>query len=73
MTDEKRRFARKPIDVKVYIGESNEAGRFWFDSQDISAAGVYLVSDFLLEEEEEITMELTLPNAGRTIRVAVKI
>jgi len=65
---DKRQYARKSIAARVFIGEEAEEGRFWFDSRDISLGGLFLVSDFLLEEKDIITLELTLPAVDHTIR-----
>ncbi len=57
----KRKFDRVDCKVKVFVGAEVVAGRIFFDAQDISVGGLYLTSDFILEEGDLVKVAFQLP------------
>ena len=67
-----RRHTRKPVDVEFKSDDSSGFGALYFDSGDISLGGAFLISDLLLEESEELTLELDLPTRG-TVKILARV
>ena len=67
---ERRREYRKPIKVEVRVGLEKARGLVYFDTNDLSKSGAFLVSDLLLEIGERMNLTLHIP--GEKLPIAAK-
>ncbi|MCX7958110.1 MAG: PilZ domain-containing protein [Deltaproteobacteria bacterium] len=70
---DKRRHLRGPIKVEIKAGVSNAGGIIYFSTKNISKGGAFLVSDFLFEQGQELTLSFQLPGDNRIILAVGKI
>ena len=68
-----RKFMRAPVRIKVLMSDEESQGFVYFTSRDLSAGGIYLVSDLLLEEGTSVALEFTLPTHKQAVSVKGKI
>ena len=66
-TIDKRRHLRGPIKVEIKAGLSNAGGIIYFYTKNISKGGAFIISDFLFEEGQELTLSFKLPGDNRII------
>ncbi|MCX7944721.1 MAG: PilZ domain-containing protein [Deltaproteobacteria bacterium] len=64
---DKRRHLRGPLKVEIKAGMSNAAGIIYFFTKNLSKGGAFLISDFLFEQGQELTMSFQLPGDNRVI------
>lgn len=55
-----RRYERKRIDVRIHVEGEELSGDIWFDTEDLSIGGAYLVSDFLFEKDTRLIISFKL-------------
>ena len=67
---ERRRANRKPLKVEVQVGLDRAHGLVYFDTNDISQNGTFLVSDLLLDIGERMALTIHIP--GEKFPIAVK-
>ena len=68
---EKRRYPRKPINVKV----TNKSSGFfsYFTSTNISIGGMFLKSEEPVPEGTQLSLEFTLPGSQEPLRVEAEV
>lgn len=83
MGADQRRFLRKTLEVRIKgtptgqktgpdaDGDRTAAGQLAFTSADVSAGGVFLKSDLLLEQGEALALEFSIE--GRPMRARAKV
>ncbi|RJO74039.1 MAG: hypothetical protein C4523_01385 [Myxococcales bacterium] len=64
-----RRFERRPVEVRVIVDQRDIGRGIWFDANDISLGGLYLVSDFLFEKGTRMALEFRLPGETSLTRL----
>jgi len=64
---DKRRHLRGPIKVEIKAGLANAGGIIYFYTKNISRGGAFIISDFLFEEGQELTLSFKLPGDNRII------
>lgn len=70
---EKRRYLRGPIKVEIKAGVSNAGGIIYFYTKNISKGGAFLISDYLFEQGQELTLSFQLPGDNRVILAVGRI
>lgn len=70
---DKRRHLRGPISVEIRAGVANAGGIIYFNTKNISKGGAFLVSDFLFEVGQELTLSFKLPDDNRVILAVGRI
>ncbi|MGC8927044.1 MAG: PilZ domain-containing protein [Myxococcota bacterium] len=70
---EKRRHLRGPIRVEIKAGVSNAGGIIYFSTKNISKGGAFLVSDYLFDVGQELTLSFRLPDDNRIILAVGRI
>lgn len=72
--EERRKFIRIPVKIRMLARyEGEESGRLYFFSKNLSAGGVFLESDILLEKGTKIYVEFVLPSDQRLIIVKSEV
>lgn len=61
---ELRRFKRKAVKVEFRGRGEADLAELVFDSSDVSEGGAFLVSDALLEQDDTVALEFTLPGGA---------
>ena len=69
---EARHHPRKSVQVEFRCRDESGAGELFFDSADVSAGGAFLVSDLLLEQDDLVALEFTLPS-GAPLRCQARV
>jgi Tfp pilus assembly protein PilZ len=69
---ELRRHPRKSVKAQFRCRDESGTGELFFDSGDLSAGGAFLVSDLLLEQDDNLTLELSLPG-GAPLRCEARV
>lgn len=64
---EKRRYPRVAIKAEVKAGLFHAGGIIYFSTKNISKGGAFLVSDYLFESGQELTLSFQLPGDNRII------
>lgn len=71
---ERRNFLRVPVKIRMLARyEGEETGQLYFFSKNLSAGGVFLESDLLLEKGTKIYIEFVLPSDQRLIIVKSEV
>jgi len=71
---ERRRFVRIPVKIRMLARyEGEESGQLYFFSKNLSAGGVFLESDILLEKGTKIYIEFVLPTEQKLIIVKSEV
>jgi len=70
---DKRKHLRGPIKVEIKAGVANAGGIIYFSTKNISRGGAFLVSDFLFEQGQELTLSFQLPGDNRIILAVGRI
>ncbi len=70
---DKRRHDRISAPVRVIAKGQELEAEVWFDIDDISPGGFYLVSDFLFEKGTEFSMVFSLPGSEEELTVKGKV
>jgi uncharacterized protein (TIGR02266 family) len=69
---ERRGFTRVPLKVKMFVNEGEGEGLLYFYTSNISAGGIFIISDLLLESETTLQVEFNIPsNEGGIIQIRV--
>lgn len=68
-----RRFHRKRLNARFRVQGKELSGELWFESEDISIGGVYLLSDFLMDKGEEIDLILEHSNLENKIEIRARV
>jgi len=68
-----RMCTRKRLRVRMVVRGAEIGGELWFNSDDLSAGGVFLVSDFLFEKDSRLEMSFELPGMDATIQVVGRV
>ncbi len=66
-TIEKRRHLRGAIKVEIKAGVASGGGIIYFFTKNISKGGAFIVSDYLFESGQELTISFQLPGDNRVI------
>jgi uncharacterized protein (TIGR02266 family) len=73
MSQNRRRFVRKAIEVE-FRGSSKEGlGQLIFDGVDLSPGGTFLRSHLLLEQGEELSLEFHLPGQSKVVQAPGRV
>lgn len=64
MSADQRRAERRALATQFSARDASGAGTLTFTSEDVSAGGVFLRSELLLEQGEPLALEFTVPGAG---------
>ncbi len=70
---DKRKHFRGPIKVEIKAGISNVGGIIYFSTKNISKGGAFIVSDYLFERGQELTLSFRLPDDDRIILAVGRI
>jgi len=70
---DKRKHLRGPIKVEIKAGLASAGGIIYFQTKNISKGGAFIVSDFLFEAGQELTLSFRLPNDNRIILAVGRI
>lgn len=70
---EQRKFIRVPVKFKVLMSDDDCEGFVYFSSRDLSAGGIFLVSDLLLEKGTAVRLEFMIPGHKNEVRVEGRI
>ncbi len=68
--EDKRRHRRKRVEARVWIGDDLAEGKFYLDLRDISIGGMFLISDYLFQVGEVLTVEFD-PQDGKEGTVSI--
>lgn len=69
---ERRGFTRVPLKVKMFVNEGEGEGLLYFYTSNISAGGVFIISDLLLDSETSLQIEFNIPShEGGIIQIRV--
>jgi uncharacterized protein (TIGR02266 family) len=68
-----RKYARVPVRFKVLLSDEECEGFVYFTSRDLSAGGMFLVSDLLLDKESRVRLEFSIPGHKTGVQVEGKI
>ncbi len=70
----KRRHSRHPLSIRVNAELNEPAGNSYFYSEDLSYGGIYLKSDFLLEQGDVVELSFMLPDEhGSQIKARARV
>lgn len=73
MGTDKRRFPRKTVRTDFHGSAEGATGDLQFESADLSAGGTFLVSDLLLEPQEELSLDFTVPGTPRPVHTRSRV
>ena len=74
MQADQRRHPRKPLQVLLRGRDAEGVGNLVFEASDLSAGGVFLASDFLLDPGDGMTLEFKVPgDDARTLKVQARV
>ena len=67
--EEKRTSGRKHIRVQITVHDGEGFGDIYFESNDLSSGGIFVISDILLDIGERLTLEFMLSNSSKPVHV----
>lgn len=70
---DRRRHPRVAIEVEIKAGLFHAGGIIYFSTKNISKGGAFLVSDYLFESGQELTLSFRLPGDNRIILAVGRI
>ena len=73
MEDNKRRFARIPVKVQVFLRDVDTAAVIYFYSRNLSTGGIFLETGLYLDEETKVNIEFTVPGHPKFISVEAEV
>jgi c-di-GMP-binding flagellar brake protein YcgR len=73
MPADQRRYERKALRVTFRVRGEQGEGTLELESSDLSAGGVFLVSDLLLEQGEALMLEVVLPPSNQPVVLPAKV
>jgi uncharacterized protein (TIGR02266 family) len=73
MGEEQRRHSRKMMQVTIHARDSQGIGQLVFTSADLSAGGMFLTSELLLEDGEALSLEFMLAGLATPIYAQAKV
>lgn len=73
MQADQRRHPRRPLQVLLRGRDAEGVGNLVFEASDLSAGGVFLASDFLLDPGDGLTLEFQVPGDARVLKVQARV
>ncbi len=72
---EQRRSKRRPIAVEFHVREADDphAGELVFDTVDLSADGVFLRSDLLLDHGDVLEVSFAVPGLSERVQARARV
>ncbi len=70
---DQRRFPRRGIVVDFKGRDAHGLGELVFETADLSAGGAFLKSDLLLEEDEVLTVEFSVPGQPSPLKAQARV
>ena len=68
-----RKYTRKRLEARVWIGEEEQDGTFYLEMRDLSLGGMYLESDFLFEPGEILTVAFDIFDGSPAISLTASV